>query len=187
MTGEVHRHQLLMMDKHQQPSSSSSDPVHDLEVLATIIAMDVLGELFPSQLQCMVSEGVLDAKVLIQRCDVDCIINSISETLWALKPVVDNLQCMSDSRGLCSLSGMGVELKYCMKKASFLHQLHIFLYGIRFCQERGFAAVLLDDNHIKRISSHSFAMGSVMDYMCKVAHFFNVDINSLGAMSMPQA
>jgi hypothetical protein len=30
-------------------------------------------------------------------------------------------------------------------------------------------------------------MGSVMDYMCKVAHSFNVDINSLGAMSMPHA
>jgi hypothetical protein len=180
ITGEVHKHQLLLMDNHQQPS----DPVSDLEILATMIAMDVLGELFPSQLQCMVSEGVLDAKVLIQDCDLDCIINSISETLWALKPVVDKLQCISDSRGLCSLGGMGVELKYCMKKASFLHQLYIFLYSVRLWQAGGFAAVLLDDNQVEKISSHSFAMCAVMDYMCRVAQFFSVDINSYRATVM---
>jgi hypothetical protein len=178
MTGDVHRHQLLLTDKLQP----STDHVSALHLLATGMALDVLGELLPSQLQSMVSEGILDARMLIRACDLDYIVQRISETLWELKPVVDLLRTMSDLRGLGCLEGMHVKLKYCMKKASFVYHLRVFLYTVH-CRKAEGLSVRLTNSHLKTIYAQGFAIKSIMDYMCKVAHFFSVDIKLHNAPS----
>jgi hypothetical protein len=172
MANDVHRTHLLALDS----LPDAQDDNTALHLPATHMAMDVLGELLMFQLQQNILEGASYACELIETRNVGLMLDSISECLWQLKPIVDRLLYITDNHGLQRLHGMDTELRMCMKKASAVFQLYTFLFN-SFYTSNGLAVPMeLTIYQINMLSVQGFSMRPIMDYIFMIAHHFGVNM-----------